>query len=75
MPLYEYLCSECDRRFETLVMRASDGADVHCPGCASGRVERLLSVFAAPSTAPEAAPLAGACGRCGDPRGPGACSA
>jgi putative FmdB family regulatory protein len=79
MPLYEYACSACDRRFETLVMGKDDGAEVHCPGCASARVERLLSVFATPSSATSSSPgtpmPAGACGRCGDPRGPGACGA
>jgi putative FmdB family regulatory protein len=71
VPLYEYSCRSCARVFEQLVY----GKDVpSCPGCGSHDLQRLLSVVAVGSGTPEAAPLpAGACGSCGDPRGPGAC--
>jgi putative FmdB family regulatory protein len=76
MPLYEYLCGECERRFETLVMGSNGDSDVRCPGCAGARVERQFSVFAVSSSSSSDAPMsAGGCGRCGDPRGPGACRA
>ena len=73
MPLFEYACRACDREFETLV-RASEVPE--CPSCGGTDLERRLSVFAAHTngSASEAMPVAGACGRCGDPRGPGACS-
>ena len=73
MPLYEYRCRECDRRFEQFV---SGTSRVECPDCSSGRVQKLLSVFAVGnggSTRP-AADTAASCGSCGDPRGPGACN-
>ena len=45
MPLYEYVCMECEEHFEELVgMEAPDPA---CPRCLSGRVSRQFSVFAA----------------------------
>jgi putative FmdB family regulatory protein len=75
MPLYEYACRSCGHRFEFLT-RA--GRQPECPACSGADLEKQLSVFAV-STGPSAtaAPstgFEGACGTCGDPRGPGACS-
>jgi putative FmdB family regulatory protein len=74
MPLFEYTCRQCDHRFEALVR---GGTRPECPACRGTSLDRQLSVFAAHtngagSRAPM--PAAGACGRCGDPRGPGACA-
>ena len=41
MPIYEYRCRTCDKKFETIVF-GSD-ADVTCPKCKGGDVERLMS--------------------------------
>jgi len=75
MPLYEYACRQCDKEFEALV-RASDTPS--CPQCDSHDLQRKLSVFAAHTVGgggtERAMPSGGACGSCGDPRGPGACS-
>ena len=74
MPIFEYVCGECKNHFEALV-RAS--TTVECPSCRSTSLEKQLSVFAAgvrgQSSAASDLPIA-ACGACGDPRGPGACS-
>jgi putative FmdB family regulatory protein len=79
MPLFEYACRDCDRRFETLVFGGERPA---CPGCGSRSLEKLLSTFAvgAASGGTESAGESfadagddGGCGTCGDPRGPGAC--
>lgn len=73
MPIYEYRCRDCDMRFERFV---SGKNRIACPECESARVDRLLSVFAVSSgTARRSSEPAGPCGSCGDPRGPGACSA
>ncbi|HLY39511.1 MAG TPA: zinc ribbon domain-containing protein [Candidatus Binatia bacterium] len=69
MPLYEYSCRACAQQFETLVR--SDGA-ASCPGCGSTDLDRLLSVVSVGRT--QEAPAPGACGTCGDPRGPGSCN-
>ena len=71
MPIYEYECRGCGTRFERLVHASSVPA---CPACNSIELERLLSTFAVASTTSRATATPGACGRCGDPRGPGACS-
>jgi putative FmdB family regulatory protein len=72
MPLFEYACKECDHEFEALV-RGSDAPE--CPSCHSKELQRRLSVFAAHTAGGSGsdAPI-GACGHCGDPRGPGSCS-
>jgi putative FmdB family regulatory protein len=72
MPVYEYVCRSCSHPFEELVF--GDEQPV-CPKCASAKLEKKFSVFAAggdASTADSSGP--GGCGTCGDPRGPGACS-
>ncbi|MGC8863019.1 MAG: FmdB family zinc ribbon protein [Armatimonadota bacterium] len=45
MPIYEYHCKPCGRRFEllTTISRADQAV---CPGCGSGEVRRLMSTFA-----------------------------
>jgi len=71
MPIYEYACHDCGRKFEALV-RASTVPE--CPACHSKDLEKLPSVFAtAAAGAPEPV-AAGPCGSCGHPGGPGACA-
>ena len=77
MPLFEYRCRKCSRRFEALVIGTARPA---CPGCGGADLEKLISTFAVASGTPrsframESPAEAGACGTCGDPRGPGSCS-
>ncbi len=74
MPIYEYVCKDCEHEFEALVYGTQKA---ECPKCHSKRLTPQLSVFAvagkgASASGDTSAP--GACGTCGDPRGPGACS-
>ncbi len=73
MPIFEYICKECNHEFEALVF-GKDKAE--CPKCASKKLEPQLSVFSAVAKggSSHAAAAPGPCGSCGDPRGPGACS-
>ena len=72
MPIFEYICKECQHEFEALVF-GKDKAE--CPKCHSQKLEPQLSVFAAQTKSASSAPVsAGPCGSCGDARGPGACS-
>jgi putative FmdB family regulatory protein len=72
MPIFEYICRDCQHQFEAFVTGDRQPA---CPSCQSRGLEKQWSVFAAVSgtkSTRDAAPSA--CGTCGDPRGPGACS-
>jgi putative FmdB family regulatory protein len=73
MPLFEYACKECAHEFEALV-RGRETPE--CPSCHSHELQRRLSVFAAHTAGANgtASQAIGACGTCGDPRGPGSCS-
>ena len=44
MPLYEYRCESCGKRFEELVINSSQ--KVACPDCESDDVEREFSIVA-----------------------------
>jgi len=73
MPIFEYVCKDCQHEFEALVF----GRDkAKCPKCKSQRLSPQLSVFAMSTkgVSAKSSAGAGACGSCGDPRGPGACS-
>ena len=71
MPLFEYICKDCEKRFEALVMGSKKP---ECPACHSRKLEQQLSVFAARSGAGrETASAGGGCGSCGHPGGPGSC--
>ena len=73
MPLYEYECQSCHHHFELLVREQTV---FECPACKSDDLQKQLSVFAVGADGPKFSPrnAPGACGSCGDPRGPGACS-
>ena len=78
MPLFEYACKTCERQFEWLTRGESTP---ECPSCRGTSLEKRQSVFAARSSSQPSGAMpirtqipTGACGSCGDPRGPGSCS-
>ncbi|MBW1903466.1 MAG: zinc ribbon domain-containing protein [Deltaproteobacteria bacterium] len=42
MPIYEYLCKECDHCFEYLVFSEKDPVP-SCPQCRKNKVKKLIS--------------------------------
>ncbi len=46
MPLYEYECRDCGRRFEKLVSFREAKSAQECPGCGSRSARKLMSVVA-----------------------------
>jgi putative FmdB family regulatory protein len=74
MPIFEYICKECQHEFEALIFGSQKA---ECPKCQSKKLEPQLSVFAvsAKSGASSQPRMAGGpCGSCGNPDGPGSCS-
>jgi putative FmdB family regulatory protein len=73
MPMYEFRCNKCRKKFEELVL--SRDAAVRCPKCKKTDVARLMSAFSVKSSgASKAAPSSGKscagcrskkCGSCG----------
>lgn len=45
MPIFEFVCSECEQPFEELVF-GSNTEDVLCPSCGSSQVRKKMSTFA-----------------------------
>ncbi|MBL8891834.1 MAG: zinc ribbon domain-containing protein [Planctomycetaceae bacterium] len=64
MPIYEYRCQKCHAEFELLV-RGSEKPE--CPQCESAKLERRLSVVAAPGSG-GSDPLPSSGGMCGRPQ-------
>jgi putative FmdB family regulatory protein len=74
MPIFEYICKECDHEFEALVYGSQKA---ECPKCHGKKLAPQLSVFAVSakgSASASSSPSMSPCGSCGDARGPGACS-
>lgn len=55
MPIYEYVCRECENKFEALVRSVTVP---ECPNCQSTELEKKLSVFATIASAVESMPAA-----------------
>jgi putative FmdB family regulatory protein len=48
MPVYEYVCEACDRKFEiVLSIHEHDEAKIVCPVCKSDKVHQLAAAFTA----------------------------
>jgi putative FmdB family regulatory protein len=73
MPLYEYQCPRCEVQTELLVRNLEEPAV--CPQCGYKKMERLLSVSAAPAIGGKHLPVTTApAGNCGRPQcGSGGC--
>lgn len=50
MPIYEYRCRKCGKRFSVLTLRVSEKAKPQCDRCGSTGADRLLSRFAMPKS-------------------------
>jgi len=74
MPIFEYVCKQCQHEFEALVYGSEKAA---CPKCDSKQLEPKLSVFAVSAKSGSSSPSpmpSGPCGSCGSPDGPGSCA-
>ncbi len=43
MPIYEYICRDCGREFQYLVLKKEDEDTLACPGCQGRTLKRLVS--------------------------------
>ena len=61
MPIYEYTCQECGKKFEKLMRAMGDQSKAPCPSCGSKKTERAMSVFAVSEGQSKSSPCMG-CG-------------
>lgn len=47
MPVYEYYCASCEKRFEALRTMSQADAPIACPQCAAPDARKVISMFAA----------------------------
>ena len=47
MPIFEFICKKCNKKFETLVLNSDE--TIACPECKSGEIEKQFSTFSASS--------------------------
>lgn len=45
MPIYEYICQECDEKFALLQSFYPPENDTYCPKCSSSNVKKIMSSF------------------------------
>lgn len=45
MPIFEFRCRACNKKFATLVGMTSDSGYVVCPACGSQEADKLISKF------------------------------
>ncbi len=50
MPIYEYRCRKCRKRFSVLTLRVSESVTPECPQCGGRAADRLMSRFATPKS-------------------------
>ncbi|XOF34727.1 MAG: FmdB family zinc ribbon protein [Candidatus Electrothrix sp. YB6] len=43
MPIYEYVCKDCTKRFEVLTTSSGSAEPVRCPACQSSDVRKEMS--------------------------------
>ena len=69
MPIYEYICDECETHFEKIVINKQQ--EISCPKCASKKATIQLSVFATAGSAGSSSPSGSSSG--GSSGGGGSC--
>lgn len=75
MPIFEYKCNDCGRKFDVLHKSSATMEEVICPDCQSKNSKKLLSSFSASvsSSGYDSAPSCST-GSCGVPSFGGGCA-
>ncbi len=50
MPIYEYQCTRCGKKFEVRQSFGEDGTKLNCPKCRAPNPTRLFSSFFSPGS-------------------------
>lgn len=63
MPIYEFECRKCGKRFEKLCAMSADTDEIECPECGRRGVKKLISGFFA-HTGASGSSSSSSCGGC-----------
>ncbi len=47
MPIYEYVCQDCSKKYEKFIRSRTTKVKVICPTCGSDQAKKAFSVFGA----------------------------
>ena len=61
MPIFEYICNDCNKEFDVLV-HSSNQYDIKCVSCESSSVKKKLSSFAVNTISTSAPECSSGCG-------------
>jgi putative FmdB family regulatory protein len=64
MPLYEYVCQDCDVKFDALRRMSAADSPIACPQCGVANAKRAISLFSAVGSNGVIAGDGGSCGTC-----------
>jgi len=64
MPIYEYVCEECGKKFDALRSMKDADAAIGCKSCASLKTHRVLSVCYAHGDQQRSSSSGGGCSGC-----------
>lgn len=64
MPIYEYVCQDCQTKFETIRSMKDADAPIACEQCQSAKTTRAISLFSAQSGGKVIAGGNGGCAGC-----------
>lgn len=45
MPIFEFKCSKCGKKFEKIIFKPLSEVEIRCPYCQGVEVEKLISVL------------------------------
>jgi putative FmdB family regulatory protein len=66
MPIYEYHCKQCGKKFEKLVKLSTKTSEIECPRCGAQQAEKTVSLFGTSGSTPSGSQSFGAsCGPVG----------
>jgi putative FmdB family regulatory protein len=54
MPIFEYRCDDCRRRFSLLVGVVAGATEMRCPRCGGEQIQKLISRFSSPRSEDDA---------------------
>ena len=65
MPIFEYKCLQCSRKFDEFIRSHSQEEELVCPSCRSTELEKLMSMFGFSSTSENGTKTSSAGSSCG----------